>query len=470
MPPDKTTAEEIFSMADWQNNNIYPVLLAGGTGTRLWPVSRELYPKQLLNFIGRDSLVQATIKRLVPLLDIEKVRIVCGREHYYEIARHMEDIGVLSDGKIIGEPIGRNTAPAILLAVLTILKKEPDALVCVFPADHVIKNIDRFHEKLKMAIRLAEQGYIVTFGIEPHYPETGYGYIEGADDINGAALTIKCFVEKPDRETAEKYIAAGKFFWNSCMFAFRAAVILEEFKKFQPQLLSRMQAVVSGQDSISKTAYEDLPNISIDYAVMESTDKGVVLPSDFGWSDIGSWKSLYDFLPKDENNNVMDGDVIANDTKNCFIMGHERLIATNHLHNMVVVETHDSVFVSDIDNSRDVKAIVDQLKAKGRQEYHTQRTIHYPWGSSTVLEKKDDFNINRLILYPHAVFESTQDAGKITHLVVISGAVRVTAEKRSRQLKRGQSIPIIDQGIVKIENRGKETTGIILLQIGANAA
>ncbi|MFC1816384.1 mannose-1-phosphate guanylyltransferase/mannose-6-phosphate isomerase [Thermodesulfobacteriota bacterium] len=451
-------------MPDW-GNNIYPVLLAGGTGTRLWPVSRELYPKQLVNFIGQDSLFQTTIKRLFPLLDKEKVRIVCGKEHYYEIARHMEGIGVPSDGKIIAEPVGRNTAPAILLAVLTILKKEQDAILCVFPADHVIKDI----QKLKTAIKLAGMGYIVTFGIKPHYPETGYGYIEGARAVNGVALTIKRFVEKPDKETAETYIDAGNFFWNSGMFVFKASVILEEFNKSQSQLLNRMRAIVSGQDSVSKTAYEGLPNISIDYAIMESTDKGVVLPSDFGWSDIGSWKSLYDFLPKDENNNVINGDVIANDTTNCFIMGHERLIATNHLHNMVVVETPDSVFVSDIDDSRNVKAIVDQLKEKGRQEYHTHRTIHYPWGRSTLLEQKNDFKIDRLVLYPASVFESKRDAAAIINLFLMKGSVRVTTKKGSRLLQKGQSTAISEKGLVKIENRGEETAYITQVQIGNKA-
>ncbi len=348
---------------------VYPVLLAGGVGSRLWPVSRELSPKQLIKFIGEDSLLQSTIKRLVPVLDRENVRIVCGDKHFHETARQMEETGISSHGKIICEPCGRNTAPAILLAVLEILKVEDDAVLCIFPADHVIRDISLFHEKLKSAIQLAKKGHVVTFGIKPHYPETGYGYIEGDEDIFAGALSIKRFVEKPDGKTAEKYIKAGNFFWNSGMFAFSASVIRDEFKVFEPELFRKLNNLVMKKDSISKKDYEQLPDISVDYAIMEKTHRGAVLPSDFGWSDIGSWKSLYDFLPKDDNNNVIKGDVIAKKTRNCLIMGNERLITANCLENMVVVETSDSVFVSDMDNSRDVKSIVTELKEKKRKEY-----------------------------------------------------------------------------------------------------
>ena len=267
----------------------------------------------------------------------EHVRIVCGKEHDHEIRRHMEDIGFPSEQKVICEPCGRNTAPAILLAVLQILKTEKDAVLGIFPADHVIKDNDDFHRKLAVALNLAEAGYLVTFGIRPNYPETGYGYIEGADRISEDALSIKRFVEKPDKKTAEDYVAAGNFFWNSGMFAFRASVILEEFKQLTPELYREMDGIIQENGSVALEDYEALPDISIDYAVMEKTDKGVVVPSDFGWSDIGSWKSLYDFLIKDENGNVLDGDIIVKDTEDCFILCNKRLIATNHLKNMVVV-------------------------------------------------------------------------------------------------------------------------------------
>ncbi|NNL76505.1 MAG: mannose-1-phosphate guanylyltransferase, partial [Desulfobacterales bacterium] len=268
-------------------SNAYAILLAGGTGTRLWPVSRQLYPKQLVKFIGDDSLVQSTIKRMSPVLDSQHVRIVCGQQHFHEIARHMQEIGLHAEGKIICEPSGRNTAPAILLAGLHMLIADKDAVICVFPADHVIGDPEKYHDRLKAAIRLAEQGYVVTFGITPHYPETGYGYVEGGKAVSEGALSITRFVEKPDKQTAQKYIAAGNFFWNSGMFAFKASLIVDEFRTYQPKLLENMKAIFDGTNTIAKEDYDRLPAISFDYAIMEKTAKGVVLPSDFKWSDIG---------------------------------------------------------------------------------------------------------------------------------------------------------------------------------------
>ncbi len=385
-------------------SNVYPVLLAGGSGTRLWPLSRERHPKQLVKFIGKDSLVQSTVKRLTSLLDMENLRIVCGKEYVHEIARHMEEINISADEKIIAEPCGRNTAPAILLAMLHILRKEADAVLCIFPADHVIRDRNAFQEKLRSAVKVAEMGHIVTFGIKPHYPETGYGYIEGAGEIGDGALSVKRFVEKPDLETAKKYVAAGNFFWNSGMFTFKASVMAQELSVHQPELLKKMTQLPFQGTSPSQKEYALLPNISIDYAIMEKTDKAAVLPSDFGWSDIGSWKSLYDFIPKDTNGNVIDGDVVSKETRNCLIMGHERLIATSGIKNMVVVETPDAVFVSDMENSRDVKSIVEKLKEKGRTEYQTHKTVHHPWGALTTLEKNDDFSVVQVLLYPGSKF------------------------------------------------------------------
>ena len=447
-------------MAD-SANNVYAILLAGGTGTRLWPVSRQLYPKQLVKFIGDDSLVQSTIKRLSPVLDPQNVRIVCGEQHFHETARHMQDIGMQADGKIICEPSGRNTAPAILLAVLHTLVVEKDAVLCVLPADHVIGNIERFHERLETAIRLADRGYIVTFGIRPHYAETGYGYVEGDAAVAEGALRVKRFVEKPDRKTAQQYIEAGNFFWNSGMFAFKASVILEEFRTWQPDLLDKMNAIFDPGRPITKEDYDRLPDISIDYAVMEKTTRGVVLPSDFEWSDIGSWKSLYDFLAKDADLNVIDGDVIANHTRGCFILGSDRLIAVNHLKDTVVVETPDSIFVSDIDHSRDVKSIVARLKEKGRKEYHQHRTIHYPWGSRTWLEQKEDFTVSRLMIYAASTLQTDMDAPAAMHLVVVKGAARITTDGQTLILNQGKSTAITEKGVVTVENTGDQPVHLI---------
>jgi mannose-1-phosphate guanylyltransferase/mannose-6-phosphate isomerase len=450
-------------------SEVYPVLLAGGTGTRLWPVSRALYPKQLVKFTGNLSLVQATVKRLVPPLDADKVRLVCGREHFHEIARHMEEIGITGQGSIIAEPCGRNTAPAILLAVLSLLERQSDAIVCVFPADHVIRDVDAFHSRLNAAIRLAEQNYIVTFGIQPHYPETGYGYIEGATAISDGARCIARFVEKPDRQTAEHYLQSGNFYWNSGMFTFRASVMLAEFERYQPAMLKQMRKLDLAAGP-NEAQYRQLDDISIDYAVMEHTRKGAVLASDFGWSDIGSWKSLYDFLPKDSNENVAEGDVILKDTSRCCILSYQRLIATNHLQGIVVVETPDSIFVSDLDNSRDVKSIVSQLKEKGRDEYRLHRTVYHPWGNVTLLEKGDNHEVKRLEVYPDRQFEWPSVADARRQVTVIAGRADIASDRSDRQLACGQVLVPDPTVAVTIRNAGPEPLGLLTLTLTGPAA
>jgi mannose-1-phosphate guanylyltransferase/mannose-6-phosphate isomerase len=437
---------------------VFPVLLAGGSGSRLWPVSRELHPKQIAKFIGKESLIQSTLRRLVPPFAAENVRVVCGEPHLHEIGRHMEDIGIAPAGRIITEPVGRNTAPAILLAVTRILESTADAIIGVFPADHVIGDLAGFHSQLAAAVGLAARGRIVTFGITPLYPETGYGYVEGAAAVpgGGGALAIRRFVEKPDLETAHRYIEAGNFFWNSGMFAFRASVILEEFRRHQPRMLAALRRICAPGRVPSREDYQILPDVSIDVAVMEKTLQGVVLPSEFGWSDIGSWKSLYDFLPKDPDGNVFDGDVIAQDTRNCFILGYERLIAANRLQNLVVVETPDSIFVSDIAHSRDVKSIVNELKQKGRAEYHQHLTIQYAWGERSRLEDQDGHCVHRFMVYPGAQTTLTAAPGVTAHLFVLGGRALIRNGRRRRRLGPGGSYTAPAGGDVCVENIGAE--------------
>jgi mannose-1-phosphate guanylyltransferase/mannose-6-phosphate isomerase len=449
-----------------QLSKVYPVLLAGGTGSRLWPISRELYPKQLVNLVGSDSLVQNSIKRILPELDEEKIRIVCGEEHLYEIARHLEQIDVPADGKIITEPSGRNTAPAILLATLTILKAEKDAILLILPSDHVIRDSDEFIKRLRNAVSLARKNYIVTFGIKPSSPETGYGYIEGSKSVNGGALAIKRFVEKPDEKTAIKYIKAKNYFWNSGMFAFKASVMLREFRKFMPDLLKNMQKIVKTKSASINEAYNELPDISIDYAIMEKTGKGVVLPSDFGWSDIGTWKSLYDFLPKGDDNNVVEGDVILKETKNCFIRGDNRLIVANDLKNIVVVETHDTVFVSGLDKSKNVKSIVKELKDQGRNEYKSHTTVYRPWGTYTILEETDNTKIKRIVVYPKAKLSLQMHHHRSEHWIVVHGTAKIVNGDDVIFLEENQSTYVPKTARHRLENPGRVPLHIIEVQIG----
>lgn len=437
----------------------FSVLLAGGSGTRLWPVSREFYPKQLARLLGNMSLIQHTVQRLFPSFDSESIRIVCGKNHAFDIAREIQAISISTEGKILYEPCGRNTAPAVLLALFHILEIEQDAVIYIFPADHMIKNHSEFHKKIDVAAGLAEDGWIVTFGIKPNYPETGYGYIEGGSDCGSNAFKIKRFVEKPDIQTAESYVRAGNFFWNSGMFAFKASVMLKEFMEYKPEMVSQMRKIISHHPNDPDIReYEQLENISIDYAIMEKTDKGVVLPSDFGWSDIGSWKSLYDFLPKDSNQNVISGDdVIVQNTKSSFIMGHERLIAVNHLENIVVVETPDSIFVSDIEHSRDVKQIVELLKKKGRNECQFHKTVYHSWGYHKILEESLQLSIKRMMIYPFGTVEMTEpnevEASK--QLVIIEGNATVTINQSSSELNAGESLLIPVKTSYCVSNRGQ---------------
>jgi len=449
-----------------QGMKIYPVLLAGGTGSRLWPISRELYPKQLVNLVGADSLVQSTIKRLLPELDAAHVRIVCGEEHFYEIARHLEEINVPAAGKIISEPCGRNTAPAILLATLNILKKEKDAILLIFPSDHVIRHADQFRERLKKAVALAKKNYIVTFGIKPDAPETGYGYIEGAKAVDGDALAVKRFVEKPDEKTAARYLKAGNFFWNSGMFAFKASVMLSEFRTYEPALLKKMQKIVSAGPKIPAAQYCELPDISIDYAIMEKTKKGAVLPSDFGWSDIGSWKSLYDFLPKGDFNNVVEGDVILQETRNCFIRSDNRLIVANDLDNIVIVETPDTVFVSDLHKSKNVKSIVNDLKEQGRKECKSHVKVYRPWGTYTILEENGNTKIKRIVVYPGAKLSMQMHHHRSEHWIVVKGTAKIVNGDQVIFLEENQSTYVAKTTRHRLENPGKVPLHLIEVQIG----
>jgi mannose-1-phosphate guanylyltransferase/mannose-6-phosphate isomerase len=435
---------------------IFPVLLAGGSGTRLWPISRAQTPKQLAKISAKTSLLQETIQRLHPMLRIDDVRIVCGKAHCDESSAHLAAIGLTTEKKIIGEPIGRNTAPAILLAVLKILDQAclKDALFIILPSDHVIGDVTRFHEKIGKAIDLAQKGYLVTFGIQPDYPETGYGYIEGRKPVPGGGLTIERFVEKPDIETARSYIETGNFFWNSGMFAFMASTILNEFKQFEPDMVEKMTTIVKNGDPISIEAYQDLPSISFDVAIMEKTSKGVVLPSDFGWSDIGTWNSLYDYMPKDGDGNVIAGDVIAYNTQNSLILAKSRLVAANDISDAIIVETPDAVFVSSLETSRNVKDIVSILKQQNRREYQVHLLETYAWGTIQYLEKSDELIVAKLLIKPHATYRKAPHRPGCWHVCLLAGDAQIAHAGAQHGLQAGNSLSLGVQSGVAIRNSG----------------
>lgn len=444
-------------------SKIYAVLLAGGTGTRLWPVSRRQFPKQLVKFAGDESLIQNTARRLMPVIDPGNLRVVCGEEHSNEIARDLQEIGIDPAGKVIQEPAGRNTAPAILLAALLILRSEPDAVLGVFPADHIIGNVEHFHDAFGTAVAIADQGYLAAFGIKPIYPETGYGYIEGGESIADGVVQLRRFVEKPDVETAKRYIRSGNFYWNSGMFVFKASAIIDEFSMHAGGLLADLKRILTENGIPTKAAYESLVDISIDYAIMEKTGKGALVPTDFSWSDIGSWKELYDFLPKDINQNVISGDVVSKDTQNSLIIAQDRLVTTNRLKNMVVVETTDAVFVSDLENSRDVKQIVEDLKKKERQEFYVHQLRRHSWGSEKILVQ-GDFHVRWMKIDPQTSFKLDSKAHAIIHLTVVRGQAMIAEGEKENVLSKGETMDIATWGGPLITNRGHAVLEVILVE------
>ena len=439
------------------NLTIFPVLLAGGSGTRLWPVSRDQAPKQLAEIGGERSFLQETIQRLHPVLCLDNVRVVCGKSHCDESSEHLAAIGLATEKAVIGEPIGRNTAPAVLLAILKILDQAsiPDALFFILPADHVIGDVPRFHERIHKALHLAQNGYLVTFGIQPDYPETGYGYIEARQPISGGGFAIDRFVEKPDMETAKAYIESGGFFWNSGMFVFMASAILSEFKRFEPDMLARMTAIVAKDGPIALAAYQDLPNISFDVAIMEKTSKGVVLPSEFGWSDIGTWSSLYDYMSKNDDGNVIAGDVISHNTKNSLIIAKSRLVAANDMSDAAIIETPDAVFVSNLKTSRNVKDIVSLLKRQKRREHQVHLLETHAWGSIQYLEKNDRLLVAKLSVKPNAAYGKIPHRPGRWHICLLSGDARISHAGKQHVLQAGNSLSLDVQGEITIRNSGK---------------
>jgi len=436
----------------------FALLLAGGSGTRLWPVSRDLYPKQLVRLINNRSLIQHTAIRLSKAFSTQKMRIVCGKKHVQDICQEIKEIDLFHDHLIIDEPCGRNTAPAILLGALQIYESNPNAVIFVFPADHVIDRMQQFYEKIDMADQLASDGHIVTFGIAPEYPETGYGYIEADTEKIGHGFRIKRFVEKPDTPTAEKYLNAGNFYWNAGMFAFKANVLIEAFRTLVPTMLKDLQDMISN-DQLHIDRYQNLENISFDYAVMEKTDSGVVLPADFQWSDIGSWKALYDYLPKDSQHNVVIGkqdNFIMQNSQNCLAMGDERLIVVNQLKNIALIDTPDALFLSDLDHSRDAKDTVSFLKKQNRKEYQGHLIQRTEWGHVTVLDEQSDCVISKYTIFSESTIPEYQNMLQLNQWHVIRGYGEIFIDQEPVPIHAGEHITIESGMRVSFENMSKD--------------
>ena len=372
--------------------SIVPVIMAGGSGTRLWPLSRAAHPKQFLRLHGEDTMLQATVKRLSGL-DIQSSITICNEEHRFFVAEQLREIDKL--GSIILEPVGRNTAPAIALAALTV---KDDPLLLVLAADHVIQDEAAFNAAVVRAIPLAEAGKLVTFGIVPSEPDTGYGYIKRGNDF-GEGFTVDEFAEKPSLEVAQGYISSGEYYWNSGMFLFRASSYIEELNKFRPDILEQCKASVMDVKAdldflrINKETFESCPAESIDYAVMEKTSQAVVVSMDAGWSDIGSWSSLWDISEKDGDGNSTHGDVILHNTHNSYVKTDERLVAAIGVNDLVIVSTKDALLVAHKDSVQDVKIITANLKARSRREWELNHEVFRPWGKYDSIDSGDRYQV-----------------------------------------------------------------------------
>ena len=447
---------------------IIPVILSGGSGTRLWPVSREAYPKQFLPLVGKDTMLQATWKRVAAIAGAAPI-VVANQEHRFMAAEQLRECKAIPQALIL-EPIGRNTAPAIAIAALQALAAGDDGLLLVLPSDHVVRNEKAFHQAVAQAAVAAEAGKLVTFGIVPTAPETGYGYIKAAK--GDGVRAVDRFVEKPDLATAETYVASGEYFWNSGMFLFKASRYLQELEALQPAILaaSRKALELAARDNdfirLDAEAFATSPNDSIDYAVMEKTADAAVVPLDAEWNDVGSWSALWEVSDKDENGNACHGDVIAVDCHNSYAYG-SRLIAMVGLDDVVVVETDDAVFVGHKDRVQDVKAVVAQIKRDGRSEAAAHRKVYRPWGAYDSIDNGSRFQVKRITVKPGATLSRQMHHHRAVHWIVVSGTAEVTRGDEVILLTENQST-YIPLGVThRLKNPGKLPLELIEVQSGS---
>jgi len=452
---------------------IIPVILSGGSGTRLWPLSRKNLPKQFLTLTGNSTLFQQTVARTRGLKDVAAPIVVCNEDHRFLVAEQLRELKV-EGASILLEPMPRNTAPAIALAAWQALTKAPDAMLLVLPADHLIGEPASFAEAVFKALPLAEQKWLVTFGIRPQGPETGFGYIQRAEVLGDAGFRVERFVEKPDAAKARQYIAAGDFEWNSGMFLFQAKCYLEELQQHAPEIYAATKAAFQKAKAdldfarIDKVAFATSPEDSIDYAVMEKTGHAAVVPVNCGWSDIGSWGALWAASERDLDGNHFEGDVISIDSRNCLVRGTERrLVATLGLNDVVIVDTPDAVLVAARARVQDVRLLVEKIKSAGRQEHMSHRKVYRPWGSYDSIDMGERFQVKRIVVKPGAALSLQKHHHRAEHWVIVSGTAEVTRDAEVFLLSENQSTFLPLGAVHRLRNPGKTPLELIEVQSGS---
>ena len=449
---------------------ILPVIMAGGSGTRLWPLSRGNYPKQFLTLSGEQTMLQSTLSRLDGLAH-SPAMLICNEEHRFIAAEQVRQLGGQHSG-IFLEPVGRNTAPAIALAAFKAIEKGSDPLLLILAADHIIENVAAFQKSVKDAVELAKQDKLVTFGIVGNKPETGYGYIKRGEKYQ-TGFVVDSFVEKPDATTANEYVASGDYYWNSGMFLFKASRYLNELKAFRPDIYEACEKAIKIQNNdldfirVDKAVFEACPDESIDYAVMEQTKDAVVVPMDAGWSDVGGFSALWDVSAKDENGNAFKGDVKAVDTKNTLVFGEGKLVATVGVENLVIINTKDAVLVAHKGKSQDVKKIVQQLKDEQRSEAKLHREVYRPWGKYDSVDNGERFQVKRITVKPGAKLSVQMHHHRAEHWIVVSGTAKVKIDDTEQYVTENESVYIPITAVHALENPGKVDLELIEVQSGS---
>jgi mannose-1-phosphate guanylyltransferase/mannose-6-phosphate isomerase len=454
-------------------HSILPVILAGGSGSRLWPLSRSLFPKQFLPLGGELTMLQETLARLEGIEGRGATTVICNDSHRFIVAEQLRQTQI-SNVSIVLEPVGRNTAPAIAIAAIHAQETGEDPLLLVLAADHVIRDVEAFHQAVAIASKAAADGSLVTFGIKPLTPETGFGYLRAQPGEAGQAWTLERFVEKPDLATAQSYLESGQYFWNSGMFLFRASVYLEELGRYAPAILEACQKALAGARSdldfvrLDGDAFATCPEDSIDYAVMEKTGKAMVVPLDAGWSDVGSWSALWDVAAKDGDGNVARGDVISLSNRNCYLHSADsRLVAAVGLEDLIVVDTDDAVLVAHKNQVQQVKQIVERLNREGRSEALQHRVVYRPWGSYDSIDNGPRYQVKRITVKPGAKLSVQMHHHRAEHWVVVSGTALVKNGSSDVVLTENQSVYIPIGTVHALENPGKIPLDLIEVQSGA---